>query len=38
MGKKQTKQANISDDKKMQKIYEKLVEKYSPALKKLADN
>lgn len=28
----------ISEDKKMQKIYEKLVKKYGPALKKLADN
>jgi antitoxin MazE len=35
---KRAKQASISDDKKMQKIYEKLVAKYSPALKKLADN
>ena len=28
----------VSDDKKMQKIYEKLAERYAPTLKKLADN
>ncbi len=35
---KRVKQMTVSDDKKMQKIYEKLVERYAPALKKLADN
>lgn len=35
---KRVKQLTVSDDEKMQKIYEKLVEKYAPALKKLADN
>jgi antitoxin MazE len=35
---KRVKQMTVSDDEKMQKIYEKLVEKYAPALKKLADN
>lgn len=29
---------SISEDKKMQQIYNKLVKKYGPALKKLADN
>ena len=28
----------ISSDPKMQKVYEKIVEKYKPALKKLAKN
>lgn len=28
----------ISEDKKLQDIYEKLIKKYGPALKKLADN
>ncbi len=34
---KNNRQVFISDDKKMQRIYEKLVERYAPALKKLAD-
>ena len=32
------KMMKISSDKKMQKIYEEIVEKYGPALKKLAKN
>lgn len=32
------KKMKISSDKKMQKIYEEIVEKYGPALKKLAKN
>jgi antitoxin component of MazEF toxin-antitoxin module len=28
----------ISDDEALQKVYEELVEKYEPALKKLAEN
>lgn len=35
---KRTKKMIISDDKKMQKIYEKIVDRYAPTLKKLADN
>ena len=35
---KRIRQTSVSDDKKMQKIYEKLVERYAPTLKKLADN
>lgn len=32
------KKVKISSDKKVQKIYEEIVEKYGPALKKLAKN
>ena len=32
------KKMKISSDKKMQRIYEEMVEKYGPALKKLAKN
>lgn len=32
------KKIKISSDKKMQRIYEEIVEKYGPALKKLAKN
>lgn len=35
---KRAKPITISKDKQMQKAYEKLVERYGPALKKLADN
>lgn len=33
-----TKKAKISNDAKMQQVYENLVEKYAPALQKLAKN
>lgn len=35
---RRSKKIKISSDKKMQKIYEEIVEKYGPALKKLAKN